>query len=255
MRFKRKFAAQSAQAMAGSLSIDTDPCIVLSVLPYNDGRRVVRILSESLGAVALWVPEGSGKKRQVGKWHPGALLELRGLTRKGSEGLIRFKEARRKFIPESMFRDVRKNAVVFFLCELMAKLLPEESAHPEVFTLFWQTLMRIETESNVAWIHAEFVGQLIQALGVAPERSDFPSHDVLDLQSGEWKTEMGVAEDHLPAPLGDWFVSLCEGDRSAFECQAQERKQLIQAQLRYLHHQMGGLREIKSYDVLEAVFA
>ena len=65
---------------------------------------------------------------------------------------------------------------------------------------------------------------------------------------------MGVAEDHLPAPLGDWFVSLCEGNRSAFECQGHERKRLIQAQLRYLHHQMGGLREIKSYDVLEAVF-
>ena len=177
--------------MAGSLSIDTDPCIVLSVLPYNDGRRVVRILSQSLGTVALWVSEGSGKKRQVGKWHPGALLELRGLTRKGSEGLIRFKEARRKFIPESMFRDARKNAVVFFLCELMAKLFPEESAHPEIFALFWGTLIRIETESNVAWIHAEYVGQLIQALGVAPERSVNPSHNRIGFTIGRMEDRNG----------------------------------------------------------------
>ena len=64
--------------MAESLSLDREPCIVLSVVPYNDGRRVVRVLGETLGAVALWVTEGRGKNRQVGKWHPGAMLELRG---------------------------------------------------------------------------------------------------------------------------------------------------------------------------------
>jgi recombinational DNA repair protein (RecF pathway) len=56
--------------MAESLSLDREPCIVLSVVPYNDGRRVVRVLGETLGTVALWVTEGRGKNRQVGKWHP-----------------------------------------------------------------------------------------------------------------------------------------------------------------------------------------
>ena len=54
--------------MAESLSLDREPCIVLSVVPYNDGRRVVRVLGETLGAVALWVTEGRGK---IGKWGNG----------------------------------------------------------------------------------------------------------------------------------------------------------------------------------------
>ena len=39
-----------------------------------------------------------------------------------------------------------------------------------------------------------------------------------------------------------------------FTANFSERKELIKGQLRYLGHQLGGLREIKSYEVLEQVF-
>ncbi|MAI24169.1 MAG: hypothetical protein CL828_08935 [Crocinitomicaceae bacterium] len=239
--------------MAESISLDCEPCIVLSVLPYNDGRRVVRVLGETLGMVALWVTEGRGKNRQVGKWHPGAMLELRGVSRKGSEGLVRFKEARRTHIPIALFQDVRRSAVAFFLCELVAKLFPEEIAHPEVYTLFHEALTRVEDEDQVGWIHAEFMGQLIAMMGLTPANSTMTGADVLDLQSGEWKHAMGTAEDHLPPPLSHWFMSLT-GDNRQFTATFSERKELIKGQLRYLGHQLGGLREIKSYEVLEQVF-
>lgn len=239
--------------MAESLSLDREPCIVLSVLPYNDGRRVVRVLGETLGMVALWVTEGRGKNRQVGKWHPGAMLELRGVSRKGSEGLVRFKEARRTHIPIALFQDVRRSAVAFFLCELVAKIFPEEIAHPEVYSLFQEALTRVEDEDQVGWIHAEFMGQLIAMMGLTPANSSMTGADVLDLQSGEWKHAMGTAEDHLPPPLSHWFMALTGGNRR-FTATFSERKELIKGQLRYLGHQLGGIREIKSYEVLEQVF-
>jgi hypothetical protein len=241
--------------MGESLSIDREPCIVLSVVPYNDGRRVVRVIGRSLGTVALWVNEGRGKNRQVGKWHPGALLELHGVSRKGESGLVRFKEARRTFIPVAMFQDVRRSAVAFFLCELVAKLFPEETAHPEVYDLFQGAMERIEKEGQVGWVHAEFMGRLIELLGIAPAPPVHASEDVLDLQTGEWKHAMGTAEDHLPPPLSHWFTALIRGERPAEGATFSHRKDLIQGQLRYLNNQMGGLREIKSYEVLEQVFA
>ena len=240
--------------MAEFLSLDREPCIVLSVVPYNDGRRVVRVLGETLGAVALWVTEGRGKNRQGGKWHPGAMLELRGLSRKGSEGLVRFKEARRTHIPVAMFHDARRSAVAFFLCELVGKLFPEETAHPEVYTLFQTALMRVEEEEQVGWIHAEFMGQLIALMGLAPARPTSAGADVLDLQSGEWKHAMGTAEDHLPPPLSQWFVDLTGETGRHFTASFSDRKELIKGQIRYLGHQLGGLREIKSSKVLEQVF-
>ena len=55
-----------------------------------------------------------------------------------------------------------------FLCELVGKLFPEETAHPEVYTLFQTALTRVEEEEQVGWIHAEFMGQLIALMGLAP---------------------------------------------------------------------------------------
>lgn len=241
--------------MSDSFDIDKERCIVLGVIPYSDGRRIVRVLSESQGTLALWVAEGSGKKRQVGKWHPGALLELSGLRRKGAEGLVRFREARRAVIPETTLVDVRKSAVVFFLCELMMKLFPAEVPHPEVFQLAWKTMLRIESERNVSWIHAEFLGQLIGLLGIAPQSNPEAQEDVLDLQTGEWKRYMGVADDHLPSPLSHWFLNLCAGENAVDGgYHSALRNQLIQGQIRYLHHHLGGLAEIKSVQVLQSVF-
>ena len=240
--------------MAESISIDCEPCIVLSVIPYNDGRRVVRVLGETLGTVALWVTEGRGKNRRVGKWHPGAILELRGVSRKGSEGLVRFKEARRTHIPVTMFHDARKSAVAFFLCELVGNLFPEEIAHPEVYAVFCGALKRIEKEEKVGWIHAEFMGQLIALMGLTPAPSPITGADVLDLQSGEWKHAMGTVRDHLPPPVSHWFMALTSDSPRGFTASISQRKELIKGQLQYLGHQLGGLREIKSYEVLEQVF-
>ena len=110
---------------------------------------------------------GPGQKRQVGKWHPGAMLELRGVSRKGSEGLVRFKEARRTHIPVAMFQDVRRSAVAFFV-RTRGQAFPEEIAHPEIYALFQTALKRVEEEEQVGWIHAEFMGQLIALMGLAP---------------------------------------------------------------------------------------
>ena len=77
----------------GSISIDQDRVIVLSSTPHGDQTRIIRVLSRELGVVPLWVRLGTGKKRQAGLWHSGALLDVSGLKRKGSDGLFRYAEA------------------------------------------------------------------------------------------------------------------------------------------------------------------
>ena len=120
--------------------------------------------------------------------------------------------------------------------------------------LFQTALMRVEEEEQVGWIHAEFMGQLIALMGLAPAGPTSAGADVLDLQSGEWKHAMGTAEDHLPPPLSQWFVDLTGETGRQFTASFSDRKELIKGQIRYLGHQLGGLREIKSYEVLEQVF-
>ena len=148
---------------------------------------MVRVMSRTYGAIALWVNEGRGKNRRIAMWHAGAILELNGMSRKGSEGLVRFREARRTVVLDAVLMDQRRSAIVFFLCEVIEKTIPEETPHPEVHDLMAQTLLKIEESSALGWIHAAFLGQLIRLLGIAPMNPDEVHYRSLDLQSGDWK--------------------------------------------------------------------
>ena len=97
-------------------------------------------MSRTHGAIALWVNEGRGKNRLIAMWHAGALLELSGMNRKGSEGLIRFREARRTVVLDAVIRDPRRSAIVFFICEVIEKTMAEETPHPEVHDLMARTI-------------------------------------------------------------------------------------------------------------------
>lgn len=239
-----------------SISLEHDRGIVLANFPHNDGRRIVKLFSRALGVVGLWVSEGKGKNRQVGKWHPGAILGFRGLSRKSSEGLIHFKEAQYEHLMNGVLADPRKSSLVFFLSEILLKVLPEESEHAALFDCYMTTLLQIEEENKLGWIHVRFLGQMIRILGIAPEKPDRPeSHGILDLTNGDWKSEMGVELEHLPPSLARWFVEFCtEKVVSPVGLSPEERKRILLAQVRYLQHHLGGLKEIKSFEVLEAVF-
>lgn len=239
-----------------SISIEHDRGVVLANFPHNDGRRIVKVFSRELGVVGLWVSEGKGKNRHVGKWHPGAILGFRGLKRKSSEGLIHFQEAQYEHVMNGVLADPRKSSLVFFLSEVLLKVLPEESEHAALFDCYISALLQIETDTKLGWIHVRFLGQMIRILGIAPERSARPdSHGILDLSNGDWKSEMGVEKEHLPPHLAQWFVEFCSEEASLpAGLSADERKRLLLGQVRYLQHHLGGIKEIKSFEVLEAVF-
>jgi len=241
----------------GSISIDQDRVIVLSVTAHGDQTRVIRVLSRELGVVPLWVRLGTGKKRQVALWHPGALLEVSSLKRKGSEGLFRYQEVHRAVMFEKLISEVRRSSVAFFLAEVVLKTLPEESSHPEVFDLFWETLKKLETIPQTGWVHVLFLGQLIALLGLAPTEEESCKRG-LDLQTGEWIDGVYEDDDHLGPELAALFVFWTTPEASvsfAQKLSLLERRHLVLGQVRYLQHHLSGPKTIQSYDILESIFS
>ena len=80
-----------------SINLDEDRLIVLSSTVYGDDSSIVRVFSRALGVVPIWVKMGKTRRSrgEGAKWHPLALLDARGLNRKGSEGLFRVRTADR----------------------------------------------------------------------------------------------------------------------------------------------------------------
>jgi hypothetical protein len=66
---------------------------------------------------------------------------------------------------------------------------------------------------------------------------------------------MGLEMESLEREIADGFMAFLEPDASIPKMwSVADRKRLILGQVRYLQNQLGVVREIKSYAVLEAVF-
>lgn len=249
--------------MINEIIPDRDRAIVLGRVPYGDGTHVVRVMTRELGVVALWARTGQGKNRQTAIWHPMALVELVGLSAKGTGGLYRFNEARRLHIFQKVTHDVRANAVAFFVAEVLMKTFPEGSPHSEVVDLAWQFAIDLDAADLTTTQHAHFLGDLIRVLGIQPPPR--PNPEVvgdplgLDLVHGQWVSAPGDDADHLDADAAIKFVALTASDSrhdsDAELATGELRKRILLGQVRYLQNHLSGPREILSYEVLETVFA
>ena len=232
--------------------------VVLGITPYGDNSQIVRVFSRTLGVVALWVRTGKGKHRKQAMWHPCALLDVSGVQRKGPEGLIRYKEVRPAVVFDRLTTDALRSSVAFFLAEVMIKTFPEESPHPEVVDLLWQTILKLDQIPKTGWVHVAFLGRLIDILGFSPAEKANDIAQGLSLQTGDWEWVVLEDEDHLGPLLAAVFTALANGKDAEVICaelEAKQRRQLVLGQVRYLQHHLSGPKEIKSYEVLESLFA
>ena len=241
----------------GTVRKDQEWGIVLGALRFGEDSRVVRVLTHELGVVGLWVAgHGRGKGRNPGLWQPLNVLEFTGLERKGSEGLFRCKEVRRRRLHTRISVEVTRSSVAFFLAELVSKTLPEETPHPEVALALERTALDLDTAPSVSWLHVEFMAKLIQLLGLAPEEAPSERHG-LSWRTGEWVIDPIGDEEHLSPGLAHRWVNARHaaeaGDWSG--CTPQDRRILLSGPLRYLRHQLGAPGTLKSLSVLEALFA
>ena len=231
-----------------SVRLDSDRWVVLDVVPYSDSGHVAKVLSRALGVVAVWV-RGKGVKAV---WHPLAVLEASAVSRKGSEGLFRYGEVRRMRVPERMTTEAARAAVAFFVAEVLVRLLPEQSAHPELFDATVELVVRLDTEERIGTPHADFLGTAIALLGLAPLPPPHPRAG-LELATGEWVERAGGDEGFLPPDAAAAYYA-CTGEQGGDPLPQALRKEVVQAQLRYLQLHLSGPRKLKSYEVLEAVF-
>jgi DNA repair protein RecO (recombination protein O) len=241
----------------GTVRKDQEWGIVLGALRYGEDSRVVRVLTHELGVVGLWVAgHGRGKGRNPGLWQPLNVLEFTGLERKGSEGLFRCKEVRRRRLHTRIPVEVTRSSVAFFLAELVSKTLPEETPHPEVALALERTALALDIAPSVSWLHVEFTAKLIQLLGLAPEEAPSDRHG-LSWRTGEWVIDPIGDEEHLSPELAHRWVNACHaaeaGDWSG--CSPQDRRILLSGPLRYLQYQLGAPAHLKSVGVLETLFA
>ena len=230
------------------------PSIVIGGVAYGDRSRIVRLLTEAHGVVPLWVPNASKTKAL---WHPMAVVEVADLRQTKGGGLWSGREWKRS-APQLVYRrEPERAAVGFFIAEVLSTSLEEGAPAPEVYELARQAADWLETAAEIPWIHVKFMADFVAALGMLPGAPP-ANGDPLDIATGE----------HVPVELAPKtamdaatvtgireIVGMEFGDVHRLNWPRDRRKALVLGAHRFVQAQLGKSREMKSYDVLEALFA
>lgn len=162
--------------------------IVLSTLKYGDSSLIARCYCKELGLKSFLL-KGilSSKKAGLKKslFQPLSLIRLiTQVKNENSEGLYYIKEARIHFPLIEIPSDIKKNAVVLFLSEVLTRVITEEGApNPSLYHFIQKNVIHLEAKRFSPLFHLKFMMELSQHLGFYPNQSEM-EENYFDLESG-----------------------------------------------------------------------
>lgn len=230
--------------------------IVIGAIPYSDSSKVVKVLTREHGILPVFVRVG---KKTSALWHPLATLELTEVKRKNSSSLATFKGVERSSSAIDTLRDPKRTALAFFISEVIEKSV-QEGAHIEgVFDVVLEAVTILEKDQFVANLHFYVLAKVVLALGLMPEEPGELGHS-LHLETGEWhdvKPLLSKTSYLLNYELAELMINIPGmdfADMRNLNLNQNDRKELLLAMVMFIQLHHAGLREIKSYEVLETIF-
>ena len=230
--------------------------IVIGAIPYSDSSKVVKVLTEH-GVLPIFVR--LSKKGGNSIWHPLALIELSEVRRKHTSSLATYKGVERVTPAIKTQQEPKRTALAFFIAEVLEKSI-QEGAHVEgVFGVIEEAVNLLEHEEYVANLHFYTIAKVVSALGLMPENPGEVGAS-LHLEDGEWYDAKPLLTKNsylLRYDLAEWMIKI-PGMNFAqlrnLSLNQNDRKALLLAMVMFIQLHHAGLREIKSYEVLETIF-
>ncbi len=162
------------------MTVELQPAYILHTRPYRDTSMLVDFLTPEFGritAVARGVRSRKTPKRNLLNPFTRLLISFQGktdlklLTHFESEG------AHFALTAKHLFSG-------FYLNELLVRLLPELDAHPEIYSLYEQSLQALTAQQDLEPVLRVFEFQLLQELGYGIDfETDAKSGEVISAHS------------------------------------------------------------------------
>lgn len=163
--------------------------IVLRTVKYGETSLVVTAFTELFGLQSYMVngirtaTKKGGVKANV--FQPPAVLDLVAYHNQFTN-LQRIREYRWAHLFQTIFSDVRKNAVSLFMVELIAKCLKEPEANAELFYFIEDALLHLDSASDTVTANFPlfFAVHLAYFFGFKISDAFSEDHAYLDLEEG-----------------------------------------------------------------------
>ncbi|MCM4166705.1 DNA repair protein RecO [Arenibacter sp. H213] len=236
----------------------TTKAIVLTSIKYGESSLIVKMYTLSSGMRTYMLKGVLASKKgklKAAYFQPLAQLEVVAVHRdKGT--LEHLKEVRLSYHYQSLHTQIAKNALSFFLAEMIANSIHEEESNEALFNFIQASLQWLDSNNEHANFHLYFLLTLSKYLGFYPDvkNTDFPCFDLLEGEFVKVPSLNPILEGrelfYFKSLLGTNFDSL-EGIKLG----KNDRKNLLKNLVLYYELHLQGFKKPKTIAVLNEVFS
>jgi len=233
--------------------------IVLDHTRYKESSAIVHIFTRELGMRSYMVNGVFGKKKKD-KFillQPLNLLELE-VYHKDNKDIQRIKDFRISRIQERIPFSQERRAQVFFITEILSRILRDENSNPQLFDFIDDAILFLDSDkSGIENFHLMFLFQLTVFLGFSPDDKNAEIYPYFDLQEGCF---VGFEPKHpfflsqTETKLFSRFFTVNKETLPKLAINVQERKILLKSILSLYERHFPGNWKIRSVEVLSYLF-
>lgn len=233
--------------------------IVFHHIKYNDTSLIASIYTQSSGRKSFLIKGVYKPKSQIkaGFFQPLSLLELE-ISLSGKRELQRIKNIT-PFPPlNSLYTNIQKQTIVFFIAEVVHKTIREEETNPALFEFLFNSILYLDTSDNdYSNFHLIFLLQLTRFLGFFPQDDYSGINNIFDALNGNFvsKNETGVHlySERLSSKLHT-LLNLNFESSSQLNLNRTERLELLELILNFYGLHLHSHLNIQSLSILKEIF-
>lgn len=215
--------------------------IVFRFTKYGESSIIVTIFTELFG-IQTYIVNGIRSKNSKGKialFQPLTLLDLV-VYYKENANIKRIKEVKCAHQYQALTTDIRKSIIAIFISEMLNKTVKDETHAQEIFEFLFHALMLLDHQQNsVENFHLVFLIKLSRFLGFGAHQAD----EILGARMLDSEEE-AILKHLLQADFTEQIVMTNV-----------QRRNLLEAILRFYTLHIESLGEIKSVQVLRDVMS
>ncbi len=237
--------------------VESTKAIVINTIKYGDTSLIVTCYTEIRGIKTYMlkgVLKSKKSKIKAAYFQPLTILNL--IASHNSKGnLNTLKEVEVAYFYNSLYTNIKKQAITLFLAEILYFSLKEEEKNSILFQYLETAFMWLDTHEDVANFHLLFLLNLTKFLGFYPKLVN-ESYLYFDLMEGAFtnkKTNTTISGEKLnqfKKILGINFDVIHKVNFSA-----SNRQEVLMILIQYFQLHLEGFKKPKSLNVLKSIFS
>jgi len=235
----------------------TTKAIVFSSIKYSEADLIVKCFTQSSGLKTYLlrnVLKSKKGKLKASYFQPLTLLEIEA-SHKDKGTLESIRDVKVSFPYQSLHTQILKSSLAIFIAELLTNAISEEAEDTMLFQYIEESLIWLDSNTEIANFHIMFLLNLSLHLGFYPDTSTLPNQ-YFNLLEGNFQEfnngkycEYGITIDHLKQFFGIDFDAI-----SRIKLSKNQRSDLLNLLLTYYQLHLHGFKKPKSLEVLNQIF-